>query len=161
MVPLDPAPPCDAAAVQRLRATGDARERMDPWVAARFRAGARVGEAAYRAALAAREPSRRDFVDALGDYDLLLTPTTPIPALPIDQVDEASLPLSRFTRAFSYLDPPALTVPRGFTPAGLPIGLQIVALDGREDSAIALGAAFQRRTDWHEFRPALSLDRLR
>ena len=50
---------------------------------------------------------------------------------------------------------PALTVPCGFSSSGLPIGLQIVARQWDDATALRLGHAFQRDTTWHLRRPTL------
>jgi aspartyl-tRNA(Asn)/glutamyl-tRNA(Gln) amidotransferase subunit A len=126
---------------------------MDPWVVKRLRAGAGVSEAAYRAALADRAAERQSFAAALAGFDALLTPATPIAAPRLDEVDERRLPLSHYVRAFSYLDLPAVALPCGATGDGLPIGLQIVGLRGDEGVPVALAAAYQRATAWHERRP--------
>jgi aspartyl-tRNA(Asn)/glutamyl-tRNA(Gln) amidotransferase subunit A len=49
---------------------------------------------------------------------------------------------------------PALSLPCGFT-GGLPLALQLVGRPWTENTLLAIGAEFQRRTDWHRRRPAL------
>jgi aspartyl-tRNA(Asn)/glutamyl-tRNA(Gln) amidotransferase subunit A len=127
---------------------------MDPWVAKRLKHGSTVDDSSYDAALAEREAERRRFADALTGFDLLLTPATPIAAPLLSEVDEATLPLSHYVRAFSYLDLPAVALPCGITDDGLPIGLQIVGLTD-EAPPVSLAAAYQRATRWHERRPPL------
>jgi amidase len=51
---------------------------------------------------------------------------------------------------------PAISVPAGFTPAGLPVGLQIVGRRGRDRDVLALAQAFERATRFAERRPALA-----
>jgi aspartyl-tRNA(Asn)/glutamyl-tRNA(Gln) amidotransferase subunit A len=58
------------------------------------------------------------------------------------------------TMVFNILGLPALTVPCGFSREGLPIGLQICGPRYSEGTLLALGAAYQSRTDWHKRRPA-------
>jgi aspartyl-tRNA(Asn)/glutamyl-tRNA(Gln) amidotransferase subunit A len=58
------------------------------------------------------------------------------------------------TMVFNILGLPALTVPCGFSPEGLPIGLQICGPRYSEGTLLALGAAYQRSTAWHERWPA-------
>ena len=50
---------------------------------------------------------------------------------------------------------PAISVPCGFTPGGLPVGLQIVGKRGRDRDVLALAHAFERATRFAEHRPAL------
>jgi aspartyl-tRNA(Asn)/glutamyl-tRNA(Gln) amidotransferase subunit A len=64
-------------------------------------------------------------------YDVLLTPTTPCVAWPIDLPlppgHEAAAVWSYFTYPFNLTGQPAATLPCGVTSAGLPVGLQVVA----------------------------------
>jgi aspartyl-tRNA(Asn)/glutamyl-tRNA(Gln) amidotransferase subunit A len=68
-------------------------------------------------------------------------------------VDQSSTPAG-FTRAVNYLDRSALTVPNGFTAAGLPSGLQFVCDAYAEATALRLGWAYEQATEWHRRRPA-------
>ena len=65
------------------------------------------------------------------------------------------LGVTRFMRPVNYLGLPALTVPAGFSKSGLPIGLQLIGRPFRDETLIALGAAFQDETDYHTRAPAL------
>jgi aspartyl-tRNA(Asn)/glutamyl-tRNA(Gln) amidotransferase subunit A len=64
--------------------------------------------------------------------------------------------------AFDVYGLPAITLPCGFTSAGLPIGLQISAAPFAETTMLALAHAYEQATDflkpateWHTRRPAL------
>jgi aspartyl-tRNA(Asn)/glutamyl-tRNA(Gln) amidotransferase subunit A len=88
-------------------------------------------------------------------YDLLLTPTTPIPAPTIeghDAVEQAGR-LTRFTAPFNLMGLPALSIPCGFTKEGLPIGLQIISRAWSDARALNAGYAFEQATDWHKHFP--------
>jgi len=50
---------------------------------------------------------------------------------------------------------PALSVPMGFTEAGLPLGLQLAGPAFSEARLLRLGDAYQQRTDWHLRTPPL------
>ena len=94
-------------------------------------------------ALQAREALRREVDEALADCDALVLPTLPIPAPPIGAesviVDNRSEPVRalmlRLTQLFNVTGHPAITVPNGTTPQGLPCGLQLV---GRRSETAAL-----------------------
>jgi aspartyl-tRNA(Asn)/glutamyl-tRNA(Gln) amidotransferase subunit A len=100
---------------------------------------------------------------AFARVDCLITPT--MPALPPRSGEEhitigghqetVLRTLVRFTAPFSLTGSPALSIPCGFSKAGLPIGLQLVARHGREDILFRLAAHFQRETDWHLATPLL------
>jgi aspartyl-tRNA(Asn)/glutamyl-tRNA(Gln) amidotransferase subunit A len=62
---------------------------------------------------------------------------------------------TRLTAAANMAGIPALSVPCGFTSAGLPVGLQLIAAPDREDVLLGLGAWYQRQTNWHT-RKAIS-----
>ena len=88
-------------------------------------------------------------------YEVALAPSVgaeaPLAPVPKTFRDE-TIPLVTPASAFGL---PVAAVPIGFGPAGLPLGMQIIAAGGAIASAFALGAAFQRLTDWHERRPSL------
>jgi len=73
----------------------------------------------------------------------------------VAEVDEATAPLAAFTRAVNYLGGCALSLPAGFSHAGLPIGVQLVGAPFAEPMLVRIGRAFQDETDWHLRRPAL------
>lgn len=95
--------------------------------------------------------------------DALLLATTRIPAPPIagqtividgEEVFTSSI-LTTNTNPFNLTGMPALSLPCGFTAAGLPIGLQIVGRRWDEATVLRIGAAYERATTWHRQRPAL------
>ncbi|HZQ38509.1 MAG TPA: amidase [Dehalococcoidia bacterium] len=96
--------------------------------------------------------------------DLLLTPTTPLPAIPIGQEtvryggaeEPAIAAFVRCTGPFNASGLPALSLPCGFTRAGLPIGLQLVGRPFDEATVLRAGRAYERVTDWHTRRPPVS-----
>jgi aspartyl-tRNA(Asn)/glutamyl-tRNA(Gln) amidotransferase subunit A len=55
----------------------------------------------------------------------------------------------RLTRPISYLGLPVVVANAGFTRAGMPIGMQLIAPPLDEATALRAGHAFQRATDWH------------
>jgi aspartyl-tRNA(Asn)/glutamyl-tRNA(Gln) amidotransferase subunit A len=64
--------------------------------------------------------------------------------------------LTRFMRPINYLGLPTLVIPAGATPAGLPIGMQLIGRPFADETVIALGRAFQGLTDHHKRVPVLS-----
>ena len=132
------------------------RKVMDPWIVRRFEVGRDIDDAALQAALAQRAADQADFHGWLAAYDGLVTPTCPIPAPPLDSIDETTSPLSRLTRAANYLDLPGISVPCGLTKAGLPVGLQIIGRPRDETSVVALGAAFEAVSGWNGRAPDMS-----
>ena len=133
----------------------DATLPIDPWVRKRVLGGKVISAADYIGDLAAMRHAQAAFAAWMRGRDALLTPTLPITATPVADVDEATAPLAMFTRAVNYLGGCALTLPAGFSAAGLPIGVQLVGAPFAEATLVRIGRAFQNETDWHLRRPAL------
>ncbi|HEY8002733.1 MAG TPA: amidase [Phenylobacterium sp.] len=129
---------------------------MDPWIVRRFEVGREISDERLAEAHDQRAEDQAQFHAWLAAYDGLVTPTCPIPAPPIDEVDETTSPLSRLTRAANYLDLPGISVPCGLTAEGMPAGLQILGRPRDEASVVALGAAFERVSGWNGRAPDLS-----
>jgi aspartyl-tRNA(Asn)/glutamyl-tRNA(Gln) amidotransferase subunit A len=124
----------------------------------RLEAGRDLPSSAYALARRKQVEVRRRCESFFNQYDAMLLPTTPIPALPIDDIENSASQapaLTRFTAPFNLCGIPALSVPCGFTPEGLPIGLQILAGPWQETKALQAGHAFEQVTEWHKRKPAL------
>jgi aspartyl-tRNA(Asn)/glutamyl-tRNA(Gln) amidotransferase subunit A len=96
------------------------------------------------------------------EVDVLVTATTPVPAPAIDELKQnpdllrpQELLLLRNTRPVNAWGLPAISVPCGFTAAGLPIGLQIIGPHWGEDRVLQLAHAYEQATDWHKRSPEL------
>jgi len=62
------------------------------------------------------------------------------------------------TRPFDLFGIPAISIPCGFTKAGMPIGLMIAGPHFTEGKVLALAYAYQQATEWHLKRPPLTPD---
>jgi aspartyl-tRNA(Asn)/glutamyl-tRNA(Gln) amidotransferase subunit A len=129
---------------------------IGPWVRSRMLSGKGISAADYIEALAHRRAACAAWLEWMRDADALLTPTLPMGAIPLEEVDETTTPLAAFTRAANYLNAPALALPAGFTAAGLPVGVQLVGKAFDEANVLQIGRAFQTATDWHRRVPDLS-----
>ncbi len=96
--------------------------------------------------------------------DVLVTPTTPMPAPRIselkqnpDMLRSKEIMLLPNTRPFNMWGLPAISVPCGFTSAGLPIGLQIAGAHWAESVLLQVAYIYERTTSWHEKQPKLSV----
>jgi aspartyl-tRNA(Asn)/glutamyl-tRNA(Gln) amidotransferase subunit A len=89
---------------------------------------------------------QRQFNHFLDTFDLLLTPTVPIPAPQRGTADAVERPrtLTRFTAPFNLTGLPAISIPCGFTKAGLPIGLQLVARPWAEAKLLRAAQAYEQ-----------------
>jgi len=105
-----------------------------------------------------------EFLSAFRGVDVLVTPTTTVPARPIEEDPGASgaaslamsTELTRLTNPFNLTGMPALSLPCGFTRDGLPVGLQIVGKPFDEPAVLRVGYAYEQATEWHTRRPPLS-----
>jgi aspartyl-tRNA(Asn)/glutamyl-tRNA(Gln) amidotransferase subunit A len=127
---------------------------------ARIRSGADVSAREYILKLRELRMWRRLAGKFLKDVDLLITPTCPVlpPTIAELQADPKSLRsreliMLRNTRPFNVLGLPTISIPCGFSKGGLPIGMQITGLSGRDDLVLALAHAYQRETKWHKLAP--------
>jgi aspartyl-tRNA(Asn)/glutamyl-tRNA(Gln) amidotransferase subunit A len=94
----------------------------------------------------------------LRDVDLILTPTSPVVAPKIAEVD-TSIPggtiLARHTSPFNIAAIPTISMPAGFSDEGQPIGVQLSGRWWEEGLVLRASHAYQQATDWHKQRPPL------
>jgi len=146
----------DAAAAHKERLKEDP-DGFGADVLRRLQLGVETNTLEYIQARKKQVELRRQFERFFESYDVLLTPTTPVPAPLIegpDAVEQAHL-LTRYTAPFNITGLPAISVPCGFTPGGLPVGLQIVSKPWAESQVLRAAFAFEQETDWHKEIPAL------
>ena len=110
---------------------------------------------------------RREIKNVFATVDLLVTPTQrgvapPIAPQPVAGGGRGGVPPPGGagglvnTAAFDIYGLPTISVPCGFTSAGLPIGLQISGNHFAEPAVLALAHAYEQATEWHKRRPSLS-----
>jgi aspartyl-tRNA(Asn)/glutamyl-tRNA(Gln) amidotransferase subunit A len=129
-------------------------ELYQPPTLKRIRAGADVTTPAYIQARRDLTQVRRTAGKSFESVDALVTPTLPIPPPAIsDPRADDILPAVRNTSAFNVYGLPAISVPCGFTSAGLPMGLQIIGPPGGDAVVLQLAHAYEQATDWHKRRP--------
>lgn len=115
-------------------------------------------DAFYLKAAKVRALMKKEFEEAFEKCDALITPTSPTVAFKIgEKVDD---PLAMYmsdilTTPINLAGVPAMNVPAGFNKDGLPIGMQIIANQYREDNLFHVGHAFQMATDHHKKKPQL------
>ena len=112
-----------------------------------------LSAADYIQVMVERRHLQREVDAFLRDYDALLMPTTPLPAIPLSAVDQGKAPMSLLTRPINLLDMCALALPCGFTAGGLPVSLQIAGRGYEEARILRIGWAFENATEWHRRRP--------
>ena len=114
---------------------------------------------AYYKAQKLRTMLRQQVLDSLEKYDVLVLPTSGKGAQPLEQdppitsKETASRLAFLFTRIFNLASCPAMSVPCGFDDRGMPVGLQIGARPGAEETIFKVAHAYEQATAWHTMRP--------
>ncbi|MCS6780111.1 MAG: amidase [Geminicoccaceae bacterium] len=141
----------DALAIHRTIWTAELAARFGRLVAergelvsARFKElvaeGEKVSAVAYQRALAARERLRAELGAFLHEIDAILTPAAPGEAPPgLESTGDPA-----FCTSWTLVGAPALTLPLLSGPAGLPMGLQLVAEIGDDERLFRIAAWLQR-----------------
>ncbi len=119
------------------------------WMRERLEQATAVDIVAYIEARQELDRVRRFVQNVFAEVDLLVTPTTPVPPITIQEAMDMSPPLAgelwlRNTRPFNAYALPAISLPCGFTQAGLPIGLQISGPNFGEASLLSFAYAFEQ-----------------
>jgi len=139
------------------------RDRMDPGLVACIEDGLQYSMVEYVEARG-QKLAYWDTVRPLFEkFDLLLTPTLSVAAFPVGRLNPEHWPQhawdwigwASFSYPFNFTGQPAASVPAGFTPAGLPVGLQIVGRRFADLTVLQAAAAFEAARPWARRRPAL------
>lgn len=134
-----------------------------------LQAGESIPATEYLAARRKRALIRRQWRKLFGEIDVLLAPTVPIAAMDAgkprvtwpDGVTEGPVEAYiRFSAPANLTGLPALSVPCGFTGAGLPVGLQIVGRPFDEATVLRVGHAYQSAVDLRSWPPPVDAEQL-
>lgn len=131
-----------------------------PWMRQRLAQAATADTGAYVEDRFALERVRRTVNEVFAEVDLLITPTTPVPPITIEEASKMAPSLAgevwlRNTRPFNCYGLPTISIPCGFTNSGLPLGLQIAGPRFAEGRVLAFAHAFEQATAWHQLTPTL------
>ena len=138
--------PAAARLLEKLPA--ELRSRLDPGLVAMAEQGAGYDRAEIQDAMLERGELGVAMQGFFADHDLLVTPTTALPAFPVGlehpaQLGERWSDWAGFSYPFNLTQQPAITVPAGFTGEGLPVGLQIVGPKYAEALVLQAAGAFE------------------
>jgi aspartyl-tRNA(Asn)/glutamyl-tRNA(Gln) amidotransferase subunit A len=139
--------------------------KMDPGLVALIRSGLPITARDYNAMRTRKFDYCRAIHTFFEDWDFLLTPAVSVAAFPAERLQPADWPQhewnwlewAQFSYPFDMAGNPAASVPAGFTPSGLPVGLQIVGRRFDDLGVLQASAAFERARPWADRRPALRL----
>lgn len=115
-------------------------------------------DAYYRKAQSVRTLVCRDFEEAFRKVDVVLSPTSPVPAFKIGEKTHSPLEMylmDVLTLPCSLAGLPGVSIPCGFTGKGLPIGLQLLGRPFDEAQLLTAARAFEREHDFHQRWPTL------
>jgi aspartyl-tRNA(Asn)/glutamyl-tRNA(Gln) amidotransferase subunit A len=153
-----------SGAAKVLEAYGDAvDDRVDPGFRRAAAAGSQYSVSDLLDATAVRAELGRLMGEFHRRYDVLVSPTLPIPAFPTGQDVPDGWPSpdwtswTPYTYPFNLTQQPALSLPCGLTAAGLPVGLQVVGPRHSDALVLRVGQAYQAVTDWHLRTPTLGI----
>lgn len=141
---------------------------VEPEMLASYAWGRQVTGPQFVHALDVRNRVARSIGAYFSNRDLLLTPTLPELPVPIGAYTEGSegadgrgwlahlFHRSPFTAAFNVAGTPAMSVPLSTDPTtGLPIGIQVAAGYGREDTLFRLAGQLEKAAPWAQRTPAV------
>ena len=114
-------------------------------------------DAYYGRAMRARALLSEDFDRAFRDVDVIVCPSIPSPAFRIGEKTDDPLTMylsDIFTVPASLAGLPAISIPSGFSRAGLPLGIQVLGPRFGEESVFAAAAAFEREIAFPDELPA-------
>jgi aspartyl-tRNA(Asn)/glutamyl-tRNA(Gln) amidotransferase subunit A len=135
-------------------------EGFGPEVQRRIMIGAYVLSSGYKdayyvKALQVRRLVKKDFDDAFQTCDVIMGPTTPTAAFPIGEKSDDPLAMylsDVYTVSCNLAGLPGVSIPCGFTKAGLPIGLQLLGPAFGEEKLLRIARMYEAATDWHTRR---------
>ena len=148
----------------RLRTLPEWEDKMDPALVAMIKTAKDVKVSDFMAMRERRFDYGRQIHMFFEEYDFLLTPAVSTTAFPADRLQPEHWPQhpwdglawAQFSYPFNWSGNPAVSIPCGFTPAGLPVGLQIVAPRFDDLGVLQASYAFEQARPWADKHPPLA-----
>jgi len=115
-------------------------------------------DAYYLKAQRVRTLIKKDFDEAFKSCDAIIAPTAPTTAFKIGEKTQDPLQMylsDIYTISVNLAGLPAISLPCGFDPEGLPIGMQIIGKHFDESTILAIAYAYEQSTGWHKRKPNL------
>ena len=139
------------------------RDQMDPGLVACIEAGQGRTADEYLAMRARKLAYVEQQHRFMAEWDLLVTPAVSVAAFPAERLQPEHWPehpwdwlqWAEFSYPFNMSGLPAASVPCGFTPDGLPVGMQIVGRRGADLTVLQAAATFERARPWAHKRPQI------
>ena len=132
-------------------------ELFGEMVRARFRTGGLFASSDYAQAQRVRNVLKRQFAQVLREVDVIVSPTMSNPPPRFDETDAMTTSrVPSFTGPYNLTGMPAISVSCGFTPEGLPVGLQIAGKPFDEPTVFQVSYAYEQSARFFETRPLMS-----
>lgn len=115
-------------------------------------------DAYYLKAAKVRALMKQEYENVFKECDALITPTSPYPAFKIGEKMDDPLTMyaaDTLTTPVNLAGVCGMSVPAGFSKEGLPIGMQIIANQFKEENLFHVGHAFEKATEWHKQKPSI------
>jgi amidase len=135
-------------------------DEIEPRNAAYRRAGKALSAVAYLQSRSWLEMWSRRMAGWWEHHDLLLTPTLGAPSPELgwftadpQQEGKRIISFIPYTAQFNMTGQPAISLPLHWTPAGLPVGVQLVAPYGREDLLVRVASQLEQAAPWSDRHP--------
>ena len=120
----------------------------------RFEKVTKWSDADYDDAQQFRAEFRANVEEILDDCDVLATPTSTVAAAPIaEQPRDHDVERRKNTCVFNFTGQPSISIPCGFTEAGLPVGLMLTGSLFEDGEVLRFARAFEDTTEWHDRHP--------
>jgi aspartyl-tRNA(Asn)/glutamyl-tRNA(Gln) amidotransferase subunit A len=143
---------------QRSRREGFGPEVKRRIVLGTYALSAGYYDAYYLKAQKVRTLIRQDFEQAFERCEVIATPTSPTPPFRFGEKTDNPLQMylsDIFTISVNLAGLPGISIPCGFTKAGLPIGLQLIGKPFDEATVLKVAHAYEQATEWHLRKPSL------
>lgn len=164
---IETAPLADFTSCNRTILCAESYAIHEPWLRERpqdygylarerLLGGAFVRASEYVNATRVRKKLAEDFHTLFNDIDVAITVSSMDPACRIDDTQALERNQARQARApFNVTGSPALSVPTGFSSAGLPLSMQLVGKPFSEALMYRVAHAYEEATDWKSMHPDL------
>lgn len=131
----------------------------------RLELGGKVSAVDYLRGLAKKAEAVAEFEQAFARVDAILAPATPVTAPRIGEksievageIENVRSALVRMNRPANFTGYPAISVPCGFAREGLPAGIQLIGPHYSEARLLAIAAAYEAATEWHQRHPVATV----
>jgi aspartyl-tRNA(Asn)/glutamyl-tRNA(Gln) amidotransferase subunit A len=122
----------------------------------RYAAVTRHTDADYAVAQEFRKAFRANVAGVMRECDILAMPTSTVAAAPIEsQPRDHDVERRKNTSIFNFTGQPAISIPCGFTAAGLPVGMMLAGAMFDDATVFRFAHSFEAATPWHKEHPAI------